>query len=79
MARPVTLFTGQWADLGVEEMVRKTHFFDLQSAIQDRRVVQLLRPVRKLQRTPPRRGSSRASNGLLLAKPKFRISSDMPL
>ena len=27
MARPVTLFTGQWADLPIEEMARKTSEF----------------------------------------------------
>ena len=27
MARPVTLFTGQWADIPCEEMVRKTQEF----------------------------------------------------
>ena len=27
MARPITLFTGQWADLPIEEMARKTKGF----------------------------------------------------
>ena len=27
MARPVTLFTGQWADLSIDEMARKTKEF----------------------------------------------------
>src|SRR5574340_1247030 len=30
MARPVTLFTGQWADLGIEDLARKAGEFGYQ-------------------------------------------------